>query len=236
MTSPDASAGQICPLCGAPDTPLFHRDPRRPYHRCPACALVFVPAAWHLSAAAEKAQYDLHENALDDPGYRRFLSRIAAPVLARARPGSHGIDVGCGPAPLLARMLEEGGLHMRVYDPCYAPDPAPLATRYAVVTASEVVEHFRRPAEDFARLVALMQPGALLAVMTKRVRDPAAFARWHYILDPTHVAFYHAHTFQWLAARHGLAPDIAGDDVVVFTRPADDNATMIPDARERPPS
>ena len=216
-----------CPLCGSVDTETWHRDARRSYRRCGTCALVFVPAAEHLDPVAEKAQYDLHENALDDPGYRRFLGRLASPVLARLRPGAQGLDVGCGPAPLLARMLGEGGVTMRVYDPYYRPDETVWAQRYDLVTASEVVEHFRTPAADFARLFAAVRPGGLLAIMTKRPRDLAAFARWHYILDPTHVAFYGEATFGWLARRHGAALEIAGDDVVVFTTGAGENAPSL---------
>lgn len=210
LTDPD------CPLCGQPGPALFHRDRVRSYRRCGTCALVFVPAAEHLSAAAEKAQYDHHENALDDPGYRRFLSRLAQPVLARVPAGTEGLDVGCGPAPLLARLLVEGGLRMQVYDPFYAADATVWTRRWDLLTASEVVEHFRAPGQEFDRLFAALNPGGLLAVMTKRVRDADAFARWHYILDPTHVAFYAEDTFAWLAARHGATLEVIGDDVVAF--------------------
>lgn len=231
MTLPSPASqppGPACPLCGTPGSDLWHQDRRRTYRHCGHCRLVFVPAAEHIPPEAEKAQYDLHENALDDPGYRRFLGRIADAVLARAAPGSTGIDIGCGPAPLLAHMLGEGGLLMRVYDPYFAPDRTPLAARYDVVTASEVVEHFRDPAAGFAGLFARVAPGGLLAVMTKRVRDREAFARWHYILDPTHVAFYAEDTFRWLAGAHGVQLEVVGDDVVVFTRATDDNAAMTP--------
>ena len=217
-----------CPLCASADTETFHRDTRRPYRRCPACALVFVPAASHLALAAEKAQYDHHRNALDDPGYRRFLGRLAAPVLARVPPGSSGLDVGCGPAPLLARMLEEGGIAMRTWDPYYAPDDSAWARQYDLVTASEVVEHYRAPGDEFTRLFAAVRPGGVLAIMTKRVRDAAAFARWHYILDPTHIAFYSEATFAWLAARHGAQLEVTGDDVVVFTTATGENAPSSP--------
>lgn len=213
-----------CPLCRSPVSDLFHQDHRRPYRRCPACRLVFVPAAFHLSPEAEQAQYDHHENTLDDPGYRRFLTRLAGPVLARVPAGAQGLDVGCGPAPLLARMLEEGGIGMRVYDPFYAPDDSVWAQRYDLVTASEVVEHFRAPGREFDRLFSAVKPGGLLAVMTKRVRDAAAFARWHYILDPTHIAFYDEGCFAWIAARHGAQLEIAGDDVVAFRTAAAQNA------------
>lgn len=222
------SVESTCPLCGDPGSRPFHADARRPYRQCGACRLVFVPAAWHLSAAAEKAQYDLHENDLGDAGYRRFLSRIADAATARVAPGARALDVGCGPAPLLARMLGEAGIVTAVYDPFYAPDAQAWSRRYDLVTASEVVEHFRAPAAEFARLFAAVRPGGWLVIMTKRVRDAASFPRWHYILDPTHVAFYSLDTFTWLARRHGATLEVAGDDVVAFRTGADDNGLSPP--------
>lgn len=216
-----------CPLCASPETLPFHRDARRPYLRCPQCALVFVPGAFHVDAATEKAQYDLHENALDDPRYRQFLARLAGPVLTRVPAGSRGLDVGCGPAPLLARMLEEGGITMRVFDPYYAPDETVWTLPpHDLVTASEVVEHFRDPAAAFARLFAAVRPGGVLAVMTRRLKatTPREFADWHYIRDPTHIAFYATETFEWIADRQRAVPEFIDDDVVVFTTDAAHNA------------
>ena len=119
-----------CPLCGAPDAPPFHRDKRREYLRCAECALVFVPPAYLLTRDEEKAEYDLHRNDPDDAGYRRFLSRLAEPLLQRLAPGSSGLDFGCGPGPALAAMLREAGHEVVLYDSFYAADAAVLERRY----------------------------------------------------------------------------------------------------------
>ena len=50
-----------CPLCNG-NTAFFFEDERRAYQQCKKCALIFVPAEFHLMRAEEKAQYDLHEN------------------------------------------------------------------------------------------------------------------------------------------------------------------------------
>lgn len=194
---------------------------------------MFVPTGEHLTPNAERAQYELHENDLEDPRYQMFLNRLAEPVLARlprAAGECHGLDVGCGPAPLLARMLGEQGVAMRPYDPFFWPDDSVWLARYDVITASEVVEHFRAPGPEFARLFAALAPGGILGVMTKRWRDRDAFAAWHYIRDPTHVAFYAGETFAWIAARHGATVEIIGPDVVVFTAPLHDNARTMPES------
>ena len=65
-----------CPLCASAGAALFHRDARREYWRCPVCALVYVPPAYHLAAEQGKAEYDLHQNGVTDPGYRRFPARL----------------------------------------------------------------------------------------------------------------------------------------------------------------
>jgi len=180
---------------------------------------VFVPPRFHLSAEAERAEYDRHENAEDDPGYRRFLGRLVAPLTARVPPPAAGLDFGCGPGPALAAMLREAGYRMAVYDPFYAPDPSVLVPGWDFITATEVVEHLRRPGEELQRLVGLLRPGGWLGIMTKLVLDRERFATWHYIRDPTHIGFFSRATFAWWAEAEGLEPVFAADDVILLRRP-----------------
>jgi SAM-dependent methyltransferase len=212
-------AGNLhCPLCEKSGAPFFSRDRRRDYYRCAACALVFVPPAQFLAPAAERAEYDKHRNEIDDPAYRRFLSRVADPLLARLAPASSGLDFGCGPGPALAAMLREAGHRVALYDTCYAPDPRALAGSYDFICASEVVEHLHAPGRELARLWSLLRPGGYLAVMTKLVLDRAAFARWHYKNDPTHVCFFSRETWTWWAASRGAVLEFHGADVILLRR------------------
>ncbi|MDZ7749263.1 MAG: methyltransferase domain-containing protein [Halofilum sp. (in: g-proteobacteria)] len=207
-----------CPLCGGPTEP-FHSDRRRDYHRCPGCGLIHVPRSQQLDATGEKAEYDLHRNDPDDPGYRRFLERAAAAVRARVTPPAHGLDFGCGPGPTLSLMLEDAGYSVALYDKYYAAHPGALQQRYDFITATEVFEHLGNPAAVLRRLLGCLHPGGWLVVMTKRARgDRAAFADWHYIHDPTHVAFFSDATFEWIAAKHGLRLEFVCDDVVALQR------------------
>jgi SAM-dependent methyltransferase len=207
-----------CPLCGGPDSAAYHADARRVYRLCRTCGFVFVPSAYHLSPAAERAEYDRHDNAVDDPGYRRFLSRLAAPLTERVPPPARGLDFGCGPGPALAAMLGEAGYDMAVYDPFYAPDASVLAPGYDFITATEVVEHLREPGAELRRLRALLRPGGWLGVMTKLVLDRERFAAWHYIRDPTHIGFFSRATLQWSAEREGWALTFADRDVILLRR------------------
>lgn len=175
-------------------------------------------AAQHPSAAAERAEYELHRNDVADLGYRRFLARLADPLLARLAVGSDGLDYGCGPGPLLAQMLEEAGHRVALYDPFFAPDGDVLRRRYDFVTCSEVVEHFHRPAEEFERLDGLLRAGGWLALTTCLQIDDARFAHWHYRRDPTHVVFYREATLRLLARRHGWRCEFPATDVVLMRK------------------
>jgi SAM-dependent methyltransferase len=210
--------GMRCPLCNGTDVAPYHTDRRRHYLLCGECKLVFVPPAYYLSPAAERAEYDLHRNAVDDAGYRSFLARLADPLLARLPVGAQGLDFGCGPGPALAAMLEEAGCAVRVYDPFYAADESVLMQQYDFICATEVVEHLHHPAAELERLWSLLAPGGWLGVMTKLVRDPEAFASWHYKNDPTHVCFFSRDSWQWWARRYGAGLEFIGADVILLRR------------------
>jgi hypothetical protein len=207
-----------CPLCTQPDCRRFHEDRTRHYLECPKCHLVFVPPTYHLSADDEKRVYDQHQNNPDDPDYRKFLSRLSDPLSGRLPPGSVGLDFGCGPGPALVHMLREAGFTMDAYDPYYFPNPNVWNRRFDFITATEVFEHLREPGIEIQRLMGLLHTDGWLGVMTKRVRDVGSFSTWHYILDPTHVAFYSEATFEWMAMNWNLSVEFPGSDTVLFQK------------------
>lgn len=131
-----------CPVCVDPGTKHFARVDARDYWRCPACEATFLDPAQRLTQTEEQEHYRLHRNDVDDPGYRRFLSRLATPLLEKLAPGASGLDYGCGPGPALAAMLADAGHPMTLYDPLFRPDPSALAATYDFVTCTEVAEHF----------------------------------------------------------------------------------------------
>lgn len=215
------SPGQgYCPVCRAEAVERFLSVEARDYWRCRTCAARFLDPAHRPDRRAEHDHYLCHENDPDDAGYRRFLSRLAGPLLERLGPGLCGLDYGCGPGPALAAMLRDAGHDMTVYDPFFRPDPAPLGRSYDFITCSEVIEHFHDPAREFDRLDALLRPGGWLAVMTCFQDDDARFAGWHYRRDPTHVVFYREATLRHIAAQRGWRCEIPAKDVALMRKPA----------------
>jgi hypothetical protein len=50
----------------------------------------------------------------------------------------------------------------------------------------------------------LLKSEGILVVMTQLWNDTARFKGWRYATDPTHVVFYHANTFRFIAAHFGF--------------------------------
>jgi hypothetical protein len=207
-----------CSLCCADSSFLLLVVHDKRYWRCPNCELTFLGGESWLSHDEERAVYELHQNSETDPGYRGFLSKLTERLLERLEPGCEGIDYGCGPGPALASMLREAGHEVTLYDPFFAADPSALQRTYDFIVCTETAEHFQHPGEEFERLNMLLRPGGLIGLMTCFQTDDAAFERWHYRRDPTHVVFYRERTMRVLAQRHGWTCDIPVKDVAFFTK------------------
>jgi SAM-dependent methyltransferase len=207
-----------CPLCRGKEIDSFFEDTQRVYLRCMQCQLVFVPERFWLSPEDERATYDLHENDAGDIGYRHFLSRLTIPLLERVKPEQKGLDFGCGPGPTLSVVLEEAGYSVDLYDPFFYNDPAVFHKKYDFICTTEVVEHLRYPGQDFTTLFKLLKPGGWLGVMTKLVIDRAAFRKWHYIRDLTHICFYSQSTFEHIAQRFDACVDLVNNDVILLNK------------------
>ncbi|MBE0454738.1 MAG: class I SAM-dependent methyltransferase [Roseovarius sp.] len=189
------------------------------YWRCPDCEATFLDPVQLPNRSVEDAQYRLHRNGLNDAGYRKFLARLTSPLLERLPAGLSGLDYGCGPGPALAAMLTEAGHRVAIYDPLFFDDPKLLDDQYDFITCTEVAEHFHHPFDEFARLDAMLKPGGWLAVMTMFQTEDAAFARWHYRRDPTHVVFYRETTFRVIATLHHWRCEIPCVNVALLSKP-----------------
>lgn len=206
-----------CPLCGTPGAVPFARDTRREFLRCTVCGLVFVPTRYFLSADEEKKRYDLHRNSPEDEGYVRFLDRLVASLRERVSAGKKGLDFGCGPSAVLSGLFERAGYPMTKFDRFYAPDTDVFERQYDFIAACEVLEHLQQPARELDRIWSCLRPGGWLGVMTQELVPAEEFPAWSYKNDLTHVCFYSAKTFSWLAKRW-KAETVAPERDVVLIR------------------
>jgi SAM-dependent methyltransferase len=225
-----------CPVCRAHHPRFLLHVEGRDYWRCEACEARFLDPRQRPSPRQEREHYRTHENHPDDPGYRRFLARLATPLLARLEPGLRGLDYGCGPASALPVMLREAGHEMAEYDPFFHPDPSPLRSTYDFITCTEVAEHLHRPADELDRLDRLLRPGGWLGLMTCFQTDDERFAGWHYRRDPTHVVFYRESTLRRLAAWRGWTCEIPAKDIALLRKPAGGEAWRKDGARQQDPA
>jgi SAM-dependent methyltransferase len=197
---PQANA---CPLCSGP-APFTHIvGPRnRGYLLCQHCRLIFMGREFLPDRAAEKERYQAHQNGPQDAGYVRFLNQAITPALPWLNAGMRGLDYGCGPTPTLSGLLKAHGLHCENYDPYFYPELP--GEQYDYIFATEVVEHFFNPGEEFKRLGELLKPGGILTIMTEAWVSVEGFAEWHYATDITHVCFYHEKTIEYICTRYGF--------------------------------
>ena len=207
-----------CPLCSFSKYSSFFRDKFRKYLRCSVCSLIFVPPEFHVSREKEKARYEEHNNDPNDKGYRDFLSRIVEPIKLHFPNGASGLDFGCGPTPLLANLLKENGFEMEVYDPFYAIDKSVLDREYDLIVSTEVFEHLSKPLVEIQKLLSMVKPEGILAIMTLPFNSSVDFRGWHYKNDATHICFYSIETFDWLSKHLGIPYEQTGRDIFIFKR------------------
>lgn len=217
LTRETGEFGELaCPLCAGQALSCILRDGGRRYFRCAECDLISVHPDDRPTRIDESERYLAHENDAANDGYVSFLRRLADPLCAVAGVGSRGLDVGCGPSPVLATLLTESGRPTEWYDPLFFPRHELLFGSYDFVTCSEVVEHAHDPAALFRQLVGLLRPGGTLGVMTSLHDDTTDFEPWWYRRDITHVCFYSVRTLEWIAQHFDLVLSLPAVNVALF--------------------
>jgi hypothetical protein len=185
-------------------------------YRCEHCGLVWKDETAHLSVSAERARYDLHTNTLTDEGYVAWMGGMVEVVRTLVERGGGVLDFGCGEHRVLCRLLDKDGFCATPYDPLYGIGEGALEQSYAVVVASEVVEHFRRPLEEFLRLRVSVREGGYVVVRTRLYPPRERFGQWWYGMDGTHVCFYALQTLEYCAQLFGGALTRWAQDIFVI--------------------
>ncbi len=157
------------------------------------------------------------------------------------------LDYGCGKYPNLSNLLKWNfkafnvatrnsiSVNSNYYDKYYHSNIVNIVTsiniNYDLITAIEVVEHFREPLKEFELFSQLLESNANLVVMTefipKNILDniqnielvKSEFANWWYKNDITHICFYSTKTFEVIAEKFQLEIDFNNrNKVIVLNR------------------
>lgn len=193
-----------CPLC---HTPLQKQlDPY--YFDCHICRALVKHKSFYLSPEAERREYLLHENDVEDRRYQQFVSPITDFIFGHYGAGDAGLDFGCGTGPVISKLLLDRGFNIKQYDPFFAPDVSTLRGIYDYIVLCEVAEHFHRPDQEFRQLAAMLKHEGRLLMMTLLYQDDIDFVHWRYRQDDTHVFIYRRETIDFLGAAYSLYPEL----------------------------
>jgi SAM-dependent methyltransferase len=191
----------------------------RSYFLCTNCLLIGAAPEHFPDRRAEKDRYLTHQNGIQHEGYVKFLHQAIGPALAFIREGMSGLDYGCGPAPTLSALLRRKGHSCEDYDPFFSGHT--LKKSFDFIFSTEVFEHFFFPGREIAKIRSLLEANGLLIIMTEQWKDPEHFSQWHYTRDPTHVAFYHSKTFDFICGSYGFSKIFDDNGRVVILRKGD---------------
>lgn len=208
-----------CTLCGSVK---LHKLPsvaklEKTYYSCGDCELIFVDPTQRLSREDEKNQYLVNANTLDEEAHIAVLNQIIEPALAYINEDMKGLDYGCGPDPLLSKLLEKKSLRCYNYDPLF--DFGHPEEIYDYIFATECLENFFVPAVDLKRMDDMLKSGGYLFITTSQSPSIEKFEDWNYRHDPTHVSFYNLETFNYIAKKlkyHLVYND--GERCVIFQK------------------
>jgi SAM-dependent methyltransferase len=172
----------------------------REYMLCNNCKLVNVHPEYFLNEHEEKERYLEHQNGIHHKGYVNFLNRAIEPALDHLNSSMTGLDYGCGYAPTISKLLRKYEIKCENYDPIFFKKE--LKKKYDFIFSTEAFEHFFQPAKEIEKLVGLLKSSGILIIMTERWENRLKFGEWYYTRDPSHVAFYHNLTFEYICSNY----------------------------------
>lgn len=208
----------LCPFC---DNFVHNMNDvkGKKYFFCDKCGGISLVKGFFAPNDQQKNRYMLHENTLDNLGYKKFLCGFVDPVLEFLQEFIKKdelkiFDFGSGPSPCLCELLktyiDSGKLSKTTiinnYDKFFTPKKNLIPSDLCFCL--EVVEHFENPIEDFMELSKCVKKGGYLAVGTilvpKNSYTVDEFSKWWYKDDFTHVSFYTEKSLEILGNKVGL--------------------------------
>lgn len=169
------------------------------YGFCSNCQLISLDPQNLISLQEEKERYLEHDNTLENEGYvkmfKEFISRAVNP-LVKVR--GKALDYGCGPEPVLGELLHREGFSVEVFDPFFFPQKELEKGSFDLITCTEVLEHISDAGDLWERVLSLLRPEGVFALMTHFHPGWEDFPGWWYHRDPTHITFYNQRTLEWI--------------------------------------
>ena len=208
----------ICIICKNQKAAIFTNIKQKRYWKCSYCEAIFLDKEFYLSSNDEYKHYLTHNNDVNDPRYKKFLSNLMLPLIERMKLNSIGLDYGCGPGPAFSIMLREKGYQMFNYDPFFHPKKSNLLKKYDFISCSETVEHFHNPFYEFTRFNELLNDSGIIGIMTNFHSKENIFENWYYIKDPTHVVFYSKNTFLIIGKMFKWDCEFLNNNLVFFKK------------------
>ncbi|GEQ85858.1 2-polyprenyl-3-methyl-5-hydroxy-6-metoxy-1,4-benz oquinol methylase [Patiriisocius marinistellae] len=193
-----------CLLCKNFTTKIYAFYKKRKFVYCDTCDVVSVPSEFHLSEKAEKERYLKHNNNVEDIGYQSFVMPIVTHIKNKFSKTSDGLDFGAGTGPVIAKLLDQAGYNVTLYDPFFHPNKIVFKTQYNYIVCCEVIEHFNNPEKEFNLLKSLLKENGQLICKTSLLPDKHEFDNWFYKNDSTHVIFYTPKSLEWIKNNIGF--------------------------------
>ncbi len=194
----------ICKVCSGETYDLFDKQFNIMYVRCKSCGFVHLEDEHHVSFDEERAEYDLHENSIEDEGYVNYLDRFLQTAVDPFVKSGKALDYGCGPEAVLAVLVRQRGFTVKTYDRHFEHDKDAFEHRYDLITSTEVFEHFHDPCIEMGKICDLLKSGGLLSIMTSVPPEDKAFLNWGYRREQTHISFFTKEAFKVLGNKCGL--------------------------------
>lgn len=183
---------QSCPICKEQKSIV---QVEAEFYKCLFCEFYFKNRDKLLSREEEKQRYQLHENSMENEGYVKMFEHFIDEMQLGDLDARTTLDFGCGPGPVLAKLLKQNDISTDIYDPYFFPE---LPTKkFDLITSTEVFEHLKDPLDTFDVVDSLLNSNGHIAIMTQwHSNDDERFKKWYYKRDPTHISFFNRSTFQ----------------------------------------
>ena len=208
---------QFCPLCNF-ETKQLLTFRKKDYHKCGNCHAIFMLPDFFVSLETEKNRYELHNDGTNDSGYLNFVKPITDYVKEHFTSTHKGLDFGAGHSVVIANVLNELSLSVKIYDPFFHNNKELLEEKYDYIIACEVIEHFHNPIKEFTLLSSMLNPFGKLIIMTDPLIESTDFSKWYYKNDETHVFFYSLKTFEFIQQTLGFKKLTINNRLIVFEK------------------